>query len=293
MKKLMQPLLLSLALCGGIVIQNDVLHAMRAPIDGLEASASFGRDDDGNTPLIAECGLMPRYLDPAQEEAMVGIVTQLINAGVDLNAQNKHGRTALITALAFQNEQIAHLLLDAHADVNIQDARGNTALSEAATWGYTSVVKHLLAQQNININAKNKDGWTALMEAAIWNRLEIVRLLILAGAERDIENFKHHNVYYLVEVRRDLLPWQKELLQIALSFRPFPQNPERKCAICCEEDGGEFTLLELCGHYFHTGCLNNWLRVKKSCPLCRRDVPFHDRTFTIPPAHTDETKETK
>ena len=31
-----------------------------------------------------------------------------------------------------------------------------------------------------------------------------------------------------------------------------------------------------CNHFFHSGCLENWINQKPSCPLCRKDVPQPD-----------------
>jgi hypothetical protein len=28
-----------------------------------------------------------------------------------------------------------------------------------------------------------------------------------------------------------------------------------------------------CEHSFHMDCIKEWLKVKKSCPVCRKDVP--------------------
>ena len=28
-----------------------------------------------------------------------------------------------------------------------------------------------------------------------------------------------------------------------------------------------------CTHYFHTNCLKQWMRYKRSCPMCRMEIP--------------------
>lgn len=40
------------------------------------------------------------------------------------------------------------------------------------------------------------------------------------------------------------------------------------CAICHEQFKGEITKTK-CEHIFHTICLNPWLIIKKTCPICR------------------------
>ncbi|KAL1360519.1 hypothetical protein AAHE18_04G182700 [Arachis hypogaea] len=47
------------------------------------------------------------------------------------------------------------------------------------------------------------------------------------------------------------------------------------CCICIS-DYGKFEILRMmpqCGHYFHRDCLDLWLKVNGSCPLCR-DSPL-------------------
>jgi len=55
----------------------------------------------------------------------------------------------------------------------------------------------------------------------------------------------------------------------------FTDTPE--CCIClgtfCSGSGAEKEVrVSGCGHIFHSRCLGNWLRMRRSCPLCRQDV---------------------
>ncbi|KAG5455375.1 MAG: hypothetical protein BJ554DRAFT_5226, partial [Olpidium bornovanus] len=45
------------------------------------------------------------------------------------------------------------------------------------------------------------------------------------------------------------------------------------CVICLAEyeDSEELRKL-LCGHHFHTACADEWLRLSRTCPLCKRDI---------------------
>ncbi|KAF9437925.1 hypothetical protein BGZ76_010556 [Entomortierella beljakovae] len=57
------------------------------------------------------------------------------------------------------------------------------------------------------------------------------------------------------------------------------------CAIClCDyEDEEELRKLN-CKHYFHKDCVDEWLRLNRNCPLCKRDieelVPSRDENTT-------------
>ncbi|XP_066340204.1 E3 ubiquitin-protein ligase EL5-like [Miscanthus floridulus] len=46
------------------------------------------------------------------------------------------------------------------------------------------------------------------------------------------------------------------------------------CAVCLAEfrDGETLRLLPRCGHAFHRGCIDTWLRAHVNCPLCRAPV---------------------
>ncbi|XP_051203932.1 uncharacterized protein [Lolium perenne] len=47
-----------------------------------------------------------------------------------------------------------------------------------------------------------------------------------------------------------------------------------ECAVCIVEfrDGDLVRLLPRCGHRFHAACVDAWLRLHSTCPLCRADV---------------------
>jgi len=46
-----------------------------------------------------------------------------------------------------------------------------------------------------------------------------------------------------------------------------------ECAICIDDFtvGDELRRLP-CGHSFHRACVDKWLMIDKTCPLCKRDV---------------------
>lgn len=45
------------------------------------------------------------------------------------------------------------------------------------------------------------------------------------------------------------------------------------CAICLEEVDTEETCNLSCGHAFHSRCIQKWLVVEPSCPVCRAPSP--------------------
>ncbi|XP_057810060.1 uncharacterized protein LOC131024562 [Salvia miltiorrhiza] len=50
-------------------------------------------------------------------------------------------------------------------------------------------------------------------------------------------------------------------------------DEEGCCCICLEELGGVALRRMPCSHVFHGGCIKEWLRKSRYCPLCRYQMP--------------------
>mmetsp|Transcript_44970 Transcript_44970/g.103994 ORF Transcript_44970/g.103994 Transcript_44970/m.103994 type:complete len:354 (-) Transcript_44970:260-1321(-) len=65
---------------------------------------------------------------------------------------------------------------------------------------------------------------------------------------------------------------------------PQVQSEENTCSICLEAMVGGDTVCTLpCRHVFHVDCGVNWLRLKGTCPLCKRGIHPGRRRSTEPP----------
>ena len=100
----------------------------------------------------------------------------LLNAAADVNTQSPEGYTALMLAVAYENEKAVEILLNAAADVNIQDSHGHTALHYAADKGHLAVCKILLAS-GARASVTNSNGDTALDRALNNGHHEVCELL--------------------------------------------------------------------------------------------------------------------
>ena len=93
------------------------------------------------------------------------------------------GHTALWhAAISWKPADIVRLLLEKGADVNAKDKYGETALISASLCGFTGTVR-LLLDKGADVNAKTNDGHTALMYASSNMHADVVRLLKDHGAK--------------------------------------------------------------------------------------------------------------
>ncbi len=110
------------------------------------------------------------------------MVALLVRAGADVNAVNRYGVPPLEQACTNGNAAIVKLLLEAGADANTKMKGGETVLMLAARSGNAEAVKALLAR-GANPNSRERLGQTALMWAAAEGHTAVVRALIEAGAD--------------------------------------------------------------------------------------------------------------
>ena len=99
-------------------------------------------------------------LEEAAATGKVDVVKQRISDGVELNTKNpSSGATPLIAAIVFGQDETASLLIDAGADIEAQDKQGSTALVAAAFFCRTEILK-LLIQKGAKKDIENSDGAT-------------------------------------------------------------------------------------------------------------------------------------
>lgn len=77
----------------------------------------------------------------------------------------------------------------------------------------------------------------------------------------------------------------------ARSIRSIPEE-DANCTICLGdyEEGQELKRLP-CRHHFHSNCVDEWLRLNKTCPLCVRDVEAGLNETSAPAAEPSLTAE--
>ena len=121
----------------------------------------------------------------AVESGSLEMVELLLAQGVDVNAQAKDGRTALMIAASRKRPEIAKLLLERGAEANAKNQDGETALFSAVESGDPEVAEILL-DNGAAIDEENEAGETPLLKAAEKGYVDVVRLLKKRGAESSV-----------------------------------------------------------------------------------------------------------
>ena len=132
----------------------------------------------------AALGAERATLADAAEQRDPARVRALLAAGVDVNAAQVDGTTALHWAAYYDDVETAALLVRAGANVNAVNRYGARPLSLAGSNGSGAIVK-LLLEGGADPNATMKGGETVLMLTARSGNLEAVNALLTRGAKPD------------------------------------------------------------------------------------------------------------
>lgn len=112
----------------------------------------------------------------AAKEGRLKQVKAMLSAGMNVNAKNPAGRTALMGAAYNGNRKVVKVLVVDGADLNQTDAQGKTALMMAVANVQLEVVAELLkAGADVKVEDKNKK--TALILAEQTENKALIKLL--------------------------------------------------------------------------------------------------------------------
>jgi ankyrin repeat protein len=120
----------------------------------------------------------PRTFVKSAEKGDLHAVKLFLTAGMDPNASDPDGITALMHAVSQKHTQIMKALLKAKANVNAENRRGDTVLSWAAEEGDIDTLRVLLAS---SAHAQAING--AFIAAAGRGHRDVMRFLLDRGAD--------------------------------------------------------------------------------------------------------------
>jgi ankyrin repeat protein len=165
---------------------------------GLFSSTSHATE---TTPQTNQADIAQRlgdYLFNAARQGDQEVLNEFIQAGYDLDRQDKKGYTALILAAYNGHAEAVDQLLAAGADPCSEDKRGNTALMGAIFKGELRIARTLLKAQ-CSPDQRNNAGQTPAMYAALFQRSEILESLREKGADLEATDAMGNKVADLLE----------------------------------------------------------------------------------------------
>ncbi|MDO5736881.1 MAG: ankyrin repeat domain-containing protein [Propionibacteriaceae bacterium] len=152
-----------------------------APLD--EITAGLGdREIDATDTLGRTAALI------AAKAGRLDVLTALIDAGADINAQDNICLNPFLWGCISGNLELVRLMHDAGADLTLLTRFGGVGIHPPAEKGHVETVRYLAEETDVNVNLTNICGWTPLLEAIILRdggpvQQEIVKLLLDAGAD--------------------------------------------------------------------------------------------------------------
>jgi acyl carrier protein len=175
-----------------VVADSGYTALMWALVNGASQEAAellldLGANPDPKaTPIPAYAGALTTPLIMAARNRLSRVARQLIDAGVELDAKDNSGWTALKHASLFGQDEIVRALIESGADFNIPDNEGWTPLIGAASRAAWTTMD-LLINSGADVNHVADGGTTALGEVVARRlmRHTIVSLSRLAGRDLD------------------------------------------------------------------------------------------------------------
>lgn len=131
--------------------------------------------------LAFAAGAVPPLVD-AVKSGDVATARALVAKGVDVNAPEPDGTTALHWAVQRNDVDLVSRLLRAGAKVNVKNSFGVSPMSEAALAANPVLIDRLLAA-GADVESPNADGQTALMVVAKTGQVDAARVLLKKGAK--------------------------------------------------------------------------------------------------------------
>jgi len=198
------------------------------PVEGEACKDPKDADSEKRDPaeLIAS-GVDVNAKDHSGITALMGAAAQapefvraLLEAGAHVSDRNSEGATALWYAARFGHVDAVRLLLANGAEVDARDANGDTPLMEAATsFGEAGRVIRVLYAAGADLNARNNEGGTALMQASRSSRLESVRVLLELGADPGIESKRGETAFTIASSKGE-----SEILGLLKNAKAHPHS---------------------------------------------------------------------
>jgi pectate lyase len=136
--------------------------------------------------LVAHGAKIPN-LYSAVQLGDLGRVKAFLEQGLDINAKDKDGRTALHIAVSNKGIEVAKLLIEKGANVDTKNNKGYTPLY-SAIWNNDPNMVDLLVRNGADVNYTPEKDYPPLHYAVWWDNMDIAKLLVTHGANCDVKD---------------------------------------------------------------------------------------------------------
>ncbi|XP_071085923.1 serine/threonine-protein phosphatase 6 regulatory ankyrin repeat subunit B-like [Haliotis cracherodii] len=134
----------------------------------------------------------------------VSIVNFLIlKHAVDINSRGKYGRTPVMFAAEFGNNEVFDLLVQHGADVSLRDDDGNNILHVSCSGVNVKIINVVLMKCMFHINSRGHGGRTSLMWAVEKAQIGVFDFLLKKGADGTLVDDDGDNVLHVASAVGD------------------------------------------------------------------------------------------
>lgn len=164
-------------------------QAVTASDDQKNEGMSVTAEEVQQTPQSKTSPLYsPEAFRMAARDGRQRVVEMCVESGLDVNEADAKGITPLALAAFNGHDKTVRYLIANKALVDSRDQEQHTPLIHAAG-GPAPTTVQILLDAGADINAfAGAENWTALMMAAQFGNIEVIKVLLAAGADKEIRD---------------------------------------------------------------------------------------------------------
>jgi ankyrin repeat protein len=200
----------------GVMILPDAAYlGFQEPLlSVLRTETLIDTDDEGATILMK-----------AAYRGHFDLVKELLNRGIDPDAMDKNGNTAMVWAVLGGKAKVAKLIFEMGGSIDgavpncmkigVHIKGQLTPLIAAAYYGHNNIVEFLVKEKcDVNLRVGSGKGKSALMVAAWARRKETVKILLLhrAYVDANVDEWLTKGIIQLKKLLKEKNPWMDNAL---------------------------------------------------------------------------------